>query len=150
MEKGKEAAVGQKKGGAEEEAGVLLQGQGEQQSGLLRLAQAVVLPVLGNMCHVFMHGLNRTEVFGAERLHQALTARPQGQPLITLCNHVAAMDDPLVLAAIVPPRMLLRARSMRWTLCATDRCFTSPMLSAFFRAGKVLPVERGAGLLQPD
>lgn len=33
-----------------------------------------------------------------------LQARPAGQPLITVSNHVAAMDDPLLLAALTPFR----------------------------------------------
>lgn len=37
----------------------------------------------------------------------------------------------------------------RWTLCASDRCFHRSLLVPFFRAAKVLPVERGAGMFQP-
>jgi hypothetical protein len=33
-----------------------------------------------------------------------MQARPAGQPLITVSNHVAAMDDPLLLAALTPFR----------------------------------------------
>jgi monolysocardiolipin acyltransferase len=36
----------------------------------------------------------------------------------------------------------------RWTLCASDRCFHRDLLVPFFRAAKVLPVERGAGMFQ--
>jgi monolysocardiolipin acyltransferase len=39
--------------------------------------------------------------------------------------------------------------SCRWTLCASDRCFHRELLVPFFRAAKVLPVERGAGMFQP-
>ena len=58
------------------------------------------------------------------------------QALITVSNHVAALDDPLVTCALLPPGALLRPQQLRWTLCATDRCFTSARASAFFRAGK--------------
>lgn len=34
----------------------------EEDSVLLRLLQAVAVPVLGNVCHVFMNGLNRVQV----------------------------------------------------------------------------------------
>ena len=60
-----------------------------------------------------------------------------GQALITVSNHVAALDDPLVTAALLPPGAFLSPRALRWTLCATDRCFTSPAATAFFRAAKV-------------
>ena len=53
-----------------------------------------------------------------------------------MSNHVAALDDPLVTAALLPPGALLQPRQLRWTLCATDRCFTSATAGAFFRAAK--------------
>lgn len=34
----------------------------EEDSIILRMLQAVAVPVLGNVCHVFMHGLNRIQV----------------------------------------------------------------------------------------
>lgn len=33
-----------------------------EESVILRMLQAVAVPVLGNVCHVFMHGLNRVQV----------------------------------------------------------------------------------------
>jgi hypothetical protein len=63
-------------------------------------------------------------------------------------NHVAAMDDPFVIASLLPPSVMLEAQKLRWTLCATDRCFTNPVLSTFFRSVKVLPVSRGDGIYQ--
>lgn len=59
------------------------------------------------------------------------------QALITVSNHVASLDDPLATAALLPAGALLRPSTLRWTLCATDRCFTSPAASAFFRTAKV-------------
>lgn len=37
----------------------------------------------------------------------------------------------------MPGEALLRPGGVRWTLCATDRCFKSALLSPFFRAAKV-------------
>lgn len=118
------------------------------------------------------------QVYGLEKLHSALLQRPKGKPLLTvralpscgmwICvcgfnyltewlvliihiqvsNHVASMDDPLVIASLLPPSVLLDARNLRWTLCATDRCFKNPVTSAFFRSVKVLPVSRGDGIYQ--
>ncbi|ONI04415.1 hypothetical protein PRUPE_6G320700 [Prunus persica] len=98
----------------------------EEESVLLRMLQAVAVPVIGNVCHVFMNGLNHIQV----------------------SNHVASMDDPLVLAALLPRHVLLDAQNLRWTLCATDRCFANPATSAFFRSVRVLPVSRGDGIYQ--
>ncbi|XP_010921824.1 uncharacterized protein [Elaeis guineensis] len=115
---------------------------------IVRLLQALAVPVIGNACHVFMHGLNYVQIYGAEKLHRALLERDEGKPLITVSNHVASVDDPLVIASLLPPSVMLDARNLRWTLCATDRCFTNPILSAFFRCVKVLPVSRGEGIYQ--
>lgn len=120
----------------------------EEDSALVRMMQAVAVPVLGNVCHVFMNGLNRVQVYGLEKLHSALLQRPKGKPLLTVSNHVASMDDPLVIASLLPPSVLMDARNLRWTLCATDRCFKNPVTSAFFRSVKVLPVSRGDGIYQ--
>eukprot|EP00250_Pteridium_aquilinum_P009125 c18458_g1_i1 orf=1-1452(-) len=119
-----------------------------ENSYAVRLLQAVALPLIGNVCHAFMHGFNQTEVYCAEKLLNVVSHRPQGQPLITVSNHVASMDDPLVLAAILPPHVLFQAQCLRWTLCATDRCFTNLATSAFFQCVKVLPLARGAGVYQ--
>ena len=110
--------------------------------------QSAVLAGVGGACKAFLAGAARTRVEGGEVMAAAL-ARPPGQALITVSNHVAAVDDPLATAAIVPREYLLRPAALRWTLCATDRCFRSAALAPFFRAAKVLPVERGAGVDQP-
>ncbi|KAJ3696410.1 hypothetical protein LUZ61_000115 [Rhynchospora tenuis] len=117
-------------------------------SMLVRLLQSVAVPVIGNACHVFMHGLNYVQVFGLEKLHKALLQRPQGKALLTASNHVAAIDDPFVIASLLPPSVMLNANNLRWTLCASDRCFKNPAMSAFFRSVKVLPVSRGNGIYQ--
>ncbi|KXZ56767.1 hypothetical protein GPECTOR_1g691 [Gonium pectorale] len=95
-----------------------------------------------------MTGLNSTHIEGQERLAAALS-RPTGQGLVTVSNHVAALDDPLVVAAMLPERTLEQPEALRWTLCATDRCFRYAALAPFFTAAKVLPVRRGGGLAQP-
>ncbi|KAL0006022.1 hypothetical protein SO802_013583 [Lithocarpus litseifolius] len=120
----------------------------EEESVVLRMVQAVALPVLGNVCHVFMNGLNRVQVYGLEKLHDAVLHRPKDKPLVSVSNHVASLDDPLVIASLLPPRVLLDAQSLRWTLCASDRCFSNPVFSTFFRSVKVLPLARGEGLYQ--
>ncbi|XP_023747164.1 uncharacterized protein LOC111895309 isoform X1 [Lactuca sativa] len=120
----------------------------EEDSVLTQILQAVAVPVIGNVCHVFMHGLNHVQIYGGEKLQQGLLNRPDKTPLITVSNHIASMDDPLVIAALLPKSLLLDARNLRWTLCATDRCFRNPLTSAFFKCVKVLPVSRGEGIYQ--
>lgn len=120
----------------------------EGDSVLTRMLQAVAVPVIGNACYVFMHGLNTVQIYGADKLHQALQHRPSNKPLITVSNHVASLDDPLVIAALIPPSVLLDAQNLRWTLCASDRCFRNSVTSAFFKHVKVLPLARGEGIYQ--
>ncbi len=52
-----------------------------------------------------MHGANTVHVSGGEHVRAAL-ARPANQALITVCNHVAALDDPLIVASLLPPEVL--------------------------------------------
>lgn len=68
--------------------------------------------------------------------------------LMQVSNHVASLDDPLVIAALIPPSVLLDAQNLRWTLCASDHCFKNPVTSAFFKHVKVLPLTRGEGVYQ--
>jgi 1-acyl-sn-glycerol-3-phosphate acyltransferase len=120
------------------------------ESSALELAlRPLLLAAIAGAARVFMTGLNSTTVSGSQLLAQAVLQRPEGQGLLTVSNHVGAMDDPLVLAAALPPAALLSPSALRWTLCATDRCFVHPLVDSFFRAGKVLPLQRGAGLQQP-
>ena len=83
--------------------------------------------------------LTDTDIQGWEVLQRAYQ-RPAGQGLITVSNHAAALDDPLLLAALMPADSLLQPAAHRWGMCATDRCFKSSLMSSFFRAGKVCPL----------
>uniref|UniRef100_A0A0E0CCK6 Phospholipid/glycerol acyltransferase domain-containing protein n=1 Tax=Oryza meridionalis TaxID=40149 RepID=A0A0E0CCK6_9ORYZ len=94
---------------------------GIEDSVIFRSLQALAVPLIGNACHIFMHGLNSVQIYGAEKLQQALQERPKGKPLLTVSNHVAAMDDPFVIASILPPSVM---------------------------SVKVLPVSRGDGIYQ--
>jgi monolysocardiolipin acyltransferase len=59
-----------------------------------------------------MQGLNTTHVQGAHHMQAALE-RPAGQALITVCNHVASMDDPLVMSTILPTEAFRDASLLR-------------------------------------
>ncbi|KAF9681560.1 hypothetical protein SADUNF_Sadunf05G0014300 [Salix dunnii] len=120
----------------------------DDESVIIRMVQSVAVPLIGNMCHVFMHGLNRVQVYGVEKLHDALLHRPKNKPLLTVSNHVASVDDPFLIASLLPHSVLMDAQNLRWTLCASDRCFKNPVSSAFFESVKVLPVARGEGIYQ--
>ena len=55
---------------------------------------------------------NETVTRGEEHLHRALR-REKGQPLITVSNHVASIDDPVVTATLVPSSLMLHPSNVR-------------------------------------
>eukprot|EP00899_Mesostigma_viride_P028638 jgi/Mesvir1/895/Mv17457-RA.1 len=112
------------------------------------LIETVTIGILGSLSLLFMNQLNDTLVVGRERMHDAILRRWPGQALITVSNHVASLDDPLITSVLIPRETLTDARYARWLLCATDRCFQNRLQSCLVRLGKVLPIERGAGLEQ--
>lgn len=79
----------------------------------LSVAQNIVMYVLAHGSRAFMTVANRTQVQGAEHMAAALQ-REQGRPLITVCNHVASMDDPLVMSTILPPAVYRDPSQLRW------------------------------------
>jgi monolysocardiolipin acyltransferase len=75
----------------------------------------MVMYVLAHGSRAFMTRANSTHVEGAEHMAAAL-AREAGRPLITVCNHVASMDDPLVMSTILPPAVYSDPAQLRWVL----------------------------------
>lgn len=80
---------------------------------------------------------------------QKSPSKERSRGLITVSNHVSGLDDPCVLAAILPPKSIADLEGLRWTLCATDRCFRSRFWAHVFPHVKCIPLVRGAGIDQP-
>ena len=119
---------------------------------LTSLSQALVCGVLGGVSWFITDVLNTCTVTGRDTFlaaHAAARAAPGGRGLITASNHVTAVDDPGSVMPLVPAAWLATPSRLRWTLCAADRCFTNPVVGSLLAAGRVLPVERGRGALQP-
>ena len=94
--------------------------------------------------------MNKSQVHNADRLLDLINNRPKGKPLITICNHDACCDDPLIFGASMPISYFLTdLKKFRWTLGAKEICFSRPWHSLFFRMGQVLPIVRGGGIYQP-
>ena len=74
--------------------------------------QSMLLRSVAAASHAFMHSWNVTEVVGQSTM-EAVLQRPPGQGLITVSNHVAAMDDPLVISTIVPPEYFAQPERLR-------------------------------------
>ncbi|KAF5005645.1 hypothetical protein FDECE_7922 [Fusarium decemcellulare] len=121
-----------------------------------RMASTAVMGSVGLLTRGFMCGLNDLEVRGLDRLlgvldRRRLEGRERG--LLTVCNHVAVLDDPLIWG-ILPVRYCFDAVNMRWGLGAHDICFKNKATSTFFSLGQVLPTHRlwhspHGGLYQP-
>jgi len=91
--------------------------------------------------------------------------RGRGVPLLTVSNHMSTMDDTAVIASLAPFSLLaspdncrsivqsvvhaVSLRRIRWGWCAQEICFSNPFIGLFFRLGKVLPIVRGKGFMQP-
>lgn len=74
--------------------------------------QSAVFYMVGHASRALLYKFNNTTVTGGENLHNALR-RPKGQALITVSNHIAALDDPLVVSAILEPQSLSETETVR-------------------------------------
>jgi len=113
-------------------------------------ATVLVASALGGFSAFVTHVLNRTVVTHGERFTAAFEeAAATRRGVVTVCNHVTSVDDPGAVVPLVPASWLLQPRRLRWTLCARERCFSNPVVGAVLTAGRALPIDRGAGPLQP-
>jgi 1-acyl-sn-glycerol-3-phosphate acyltransferase len=113
------------------------------------LANGVVIAVVSLASRIFMRGLNGMHLYHLGALTDAVEARPPGVGLLTVSNHRSVADDPIMLAAMLPPRIVLRPSRMRWGMCSVDICFQNAAMARFMTLGKALPVMRGAGVGHP-
>ncbi|ORY69906.1 uncharacterized protein BCR38DRAFT_454809 [Pseudomassariella vexata] len=122
-----------------------------------RATSSFVMGVTGMLSRGFLYGLNTVEVTGLQRFLDILDKRKDPEKrergLITVCNHISVMDDPLIWG-VLPLRYLFNPSNMRWGLGAHDICFKNQALSTFFSLGQVLPTHRllyspHGGVFQP-
>ncbi|KAG6005959.1 hypothetical protein E4U43_000518 [Claviceps pusilla] len=121
-----------------------------------RLGSMALMGAVGLVSRSFLFGFNKVEVTGLNNLLGVLDRRrTQGRErgLLTVCNHVAVLDDPLIWG-ILPIRYMFSPENLRWSLGAHDICFQNKTLSTFFSLGQVLPTRRlwhspFGGLYQP-
>lgn len=74
--------------------------------------QHAILSGVATASRAFLTKYHGLEVAGSEHMSAALQ-RPTGQALITVCNHVSAIDDPMVVANIVPQEYYDKPQSLR-------------------------------------
>lgn len=126
---------------------------GSSDSLSARTLGAVVRTGLGWYSKTVMQVLNTQVEVNVEPLRELIANGKDGRGgrgLVTACNHVTAVDDPGVICTLCSWWSFpCKPRTIRWQMCATDRCFNIEALLPFFEAGRVLPIARGGGLHHP-
>ncbi|KAI9143427.1 Tafazzin-like protein [Paraphysoderma sedebokerense] len=89
----------------------------------------------------------RTTVYNRDTFVGAVLNREKGRGLITVSNHAATIDDPL-LWGLMPPSILFQPSRIRWSTGAREICHSSTSKALFFSLGQVIPIVRGAGIYQ--
>ncbi|KAI1125195.1 acyltransferase [Nemania abortiva] len=122
-----------------------------------RMTSSLIMGLTASLSRAFLYGLNSVEVIGLQRFLDILDERKdvakRQRGLLTVCNHISVMDDPLMWG-VLPFRYAFNPSNHRWGLGAHDICFKNNLLGAFFSAGQVLPTHRLqhsplGGLFQP-
>ncbi|KAK6068827.1 acyltransferase [Seiridium cupressi] len=110
-----------------------------------RASSAMITGLTGMLCRGFLYGFNNVEVNGLQRFLKVLDEREdvdkRERGLLTVCNHVSVIDDPMVWG-VLPARYTFNPTNLRWGLGAHDICFKNKALSTFFSLGQVLPTHR--------
>jgi hypothetical protein len=58
-----------------------------------------------------------------DRFLDAVIHRQPGTALLTVSNHRSMADDPGAMSCIIPYRLGINPKYVRWSLCAQDYCF---------------------------
>lgn len=112
------------------------------------MGNRITIAAVGTFGKFLMTRLNTLKMYRMEVLYDAIEKREKGRGLLTISNHQSVVDDPLLMSAFLPPRILYRPSLMRWGLCSLDICFQTRLYAAVCKLGKTLPMKRFGGLQQ--
>lgn len=110
--------------------------------------QTALFTMIGYTSRFLLYYLSDTKVYGVEKIRNAVLKRRPDRPLITVCNHHACLDDPILTSVVCPTEALWKSSLARWVWCADEICFKTPFRTAFFNRVKAIPAARGKGLHQ--
>lgn len=113
-----------------------------------RAGSSAIMLTVGSMSKLLLASLNKLHTHNMQTLYDAIENREARNGLLTFSNHQSVLDDPFLMGAILPPRILANAQKMRWGLCSLDICFQDAFTSRVLRLGKALPIERRGGIKQ--
>ncbi|GJP74962.1 hypothetical protein CLOP_g5468 [Closterium sp. NIES-67] len=116
-------------------------------SHLFGIPRRVAIATISSLSWFYMNVLNRMEVTNRQTLLDLVHSRPADTPLITVSNHMATIDDPLLWGG-VPGLRIWDPKLCRWTLTASEICFRGVLDSYIFRIGKSIPISRNLGVFQ--
>ncbi len=66
--------------------------------------------------------MNRFTIYNQDLLHEYIFNRPKGKALLTVSNHQSMLDDPGLLAALIP-WWRMHPNHLRWALCTENIFF---------------------------
>ena len=120
----------------------------------LQVARFITLSLISTLCRMLMSLRNRIELVQDDNYTAMLRywrRRPRGTGLITVSNHASSLDDPGLLASIVPYDVVLQPSKHRWSIATQDLVFPKgkTWIQAFMGVGQTLPIWRGGCIDQP-
>lgn len=113
-----------------------------------RFQSAVVIGLVGLSSKIFLEWFNFVRKYNFDILEKNAEDRPDGVPLVTVCNHSSCLDDPCLWGLMKIRTVLNTRKKVRWTLGARELLFSTPFRSSFFNRAKAIPVVRGDGVYQ--
>uniref|UniRef100_A0A7S1G2E3 Tafazzin family protein n=1 Tax=Bicosoecida sp. CB-2014 TaxID=1486930 RepID=A0A7S1G2E3_9STRA len=118
---------------------------------LIDLARYFAVWPVGIAERALMRILNRSEIIDHEKLTRFVDpAARDGRAMVTVANHVSTLDDPFLVTRLLPPSVFINPRLLRWSVCSEELCFFNDAIGTFFGVGRVIPITRGGGILQPS
>lgn len=113
-----------------------------------RFGTTLIIGAVGAFSKILMTAFNKLHLYNMDALYEAIENQNQTGGLLTFSNHQSVTDDPFLLAAMLPARILLNPDLMRWGMCSLDICFQDALISRTLRLGKAIPIERRGGIAQ--
>ncbi len=97
-----------------------------KEPAILTTARKAVVFVQANIGRFFMMHLGNFRIIQDEHYKTFVTSvceRPPGIPLITVSNHRSFVDDIFLFSCLLPYRLNVQPRYLRWTVCSQEYCF---------------------------
>ncbi|CAH3159833.1 unnamed protein product [Pocillopora meandrina] len=113
-----------------------------------RLQSTFLIGLIGLSSKIFLEWFNSVRKYNFDVLVRNAKDRPDGVPLVTVCNHTSCLDDPCLWGLIQLKSVLNPSKQIRWTLGAQELLFSTPFRTFLFSRAKAIPVIRGDGIFQ--